>query len=185
MKNNFLKAALLSAIFGLAFSACKKDPAKPVEQELITTVRLNVMGNDGFAQSFSYKVENGFGNSPGSIQIDTLKLMANTSYSVSAQVLNEKETPPEDVTLEVIQEMDKHMFTYLSTPISGAGAVKVATGNMDHNGMQFYQSITLETGAAGSGQLKVTLQHFAGEKPSTAFVLSETDAEAIFPVILQ
>lgn len=186
MNSTFLKTTLLSATLAVAFAACKKDdPPTPVEQELITTVRLNITGPNGFSQSFNYKVENGFGSNPGTVQIDTLKLAANTTYAVVAQVLNEKDSPAEDVTLEVIAEKDKHMFTYMSTPSSGAGSITATNGSTDNNGLAFNQTLTFQTGGSGSGQLKVTLVHFPGVKPATQQVLGETDAEAIFPVRLQ
>lgn len=186
MNSNIVKTALLSATLALAFSACKKDdPPTPVEQELITTVRLNITGPNGFSQSFNYKVENGFGSTPGTIQIDTLKLTANTAYTVTTQVLNEKESPAEDVTLEVIEEKDKHLFTFVSSPATGAGSLTMSNGSVDNNNQPFNQTIMVQTGAAGSGKLTVTLMHFAGVKPTgTAPMAAETDAEAIFPVLL-
>jgi len=189
MNNNFLKATLLSATFALALSACKKDdPATPVEQELITTLRLRVTGVDGLLKTFNYKIENGFGSgSQGTIQIDTIKLAPNSTYTVIAQVLNEKEDPAEDVTTEVISEKEEHLFLYNSNPATGAGSLTTSNGSKDANNLPFNQTITFTTGAAGTGALTVHLNHEPTDKNGTTPQTSggETDVEAMFPVLLQ
>lgn len=174
----------------ILFSACKKnDPPTPDEQELITTLKLNVTGSGGFSKTFVYKIENGFGSTTqGTVQIDTVQLAANTSYHVAATLLNEKaDAGEQDVTEEVLTEQDEHLFLYNSTPASGAGSVSTSGGSMDHNGLPFNQTIDFTTGAAGTGTLQVNLMHQPTNKMGTTPATSggETDVEAIFPVILQ
>lgn len=174
----------------LTFSACNKDDVKTPsvdEPELITTLRLDVTGSSG-TQSFKYKVENGIGSTtPGTIQIDTVKLSPNTTYSVAVAVLNEKAQPVENTTDEIIGEKDEHLFFLSSDPASGAGSLSVSGGSLDNNGKPFNQTFTMNTGAAGSGAFTVTLIHQPTNKEatSTAGAGGETDAEGVFPVKLQ
>lgn len=187
------KIALVSAVSILAISmtmtSCKKkeDP-KPDEQELITTLKLSVSGSGGFAKTFTYKVENGFGGTTsGTVQIDTIKLPATQTYSMTAEVLNEKASPVVNITDEVIAEKDEHLLLYISTPSSGAGSLSFSNGSKDSKNLPFNQTITVASGAAGSGKLQVNLIHAPSDKTATTTtgVGGETDVEAIFPVLIQ
>jgi hypothetical protein len=172
----------------LLFTGCKKDdtPA-PEEQELITTLRLNVTDSNQ-TRSFTYRVENGFGSTTaGTIQIDTVVLQPNRSYEATIAVLNEKATPAENITAEIIGEKDVHLFLYNSAPGSGNGSILASNGDTDSQGRPFNQRIRLTTGGAGNGQLTITLIHQPVNKSATApeNAGGETDAEAIFPVKVQ
>jgi len=189
MKKQTNKIAILFLAFTAAFSACKKKTTPtPVEQELITTVKLIVTNGAGFAQTFIYKVENGFGSTTaGTIQIDTIKLAPNTTYSVTTELYNEKESPAENITEEVLDEMDEHLFLYQSMPASGAGSITFSNGSKDGNNLPFNQTITFVTGNAGTGSLQVDLIHEPTNKSGITPDLSggETDAQAIYPVRIQ
>lgn len=176
----------------LFVASCKKDDdivtnPEPVEQELITRVTVNITAT-GFDQSFSYSVENGFGGTtPGTINIDTIKLDTNKQYNVSVSVWNDKEQPAEDVTEEVKEENLEHLFVWESNPSTGAGSLSFSNGNKDDNGEALNVSGTISTGAIGNGSLTVTLKHEPTNKAATTAGAAggETDAEAIFPVSLQ
>lgn len=181
-----ITAVILTSIF---FMACKqKDTPIPEEQELITTLKLNVTGNGGFSKVFVYKIENGFGSTTqGTVHIDTLKLAPSTTYDVVVTLYNEKADPIEDITAEVLDECDVHLFLYNSTPASGNGSISTSNGNLDNNGKPFNQTVNLTTGGAGTGQLQVNLMHQPTNKMGTTPATSggETDVEAIFPVVIE
>lgn len=178
-------------VFTTSFTACKKDPVtNPVvtEEELITTLKLTVTDGNNVSKTFVYKIENGFGSTTqGSIQIDTIKLAPNSTYSYSLAVLNESEDPAEDVTSEVISEKDEHLFFLASNPVNGAGSLVHSDGNVDSEGHPFNQSGKLTTGSSGSGTFVITLLHEPTDKhgTSTAATGGETDAEATYPVQIQ
>lgn len=184
-------AAIILLAASTMFTACKKEqlptPA-PVEQELITTVRLIVTNNSGFNKTFNYKVDNGFGSAAqGNVQIDDVILAPGTEYNVEVQVWDESKDPAENITEEVIEEAHHHLFVFQSNPATGAGSVSFSNGNKDDENEPLNQKITFTTGAAGSGSLTVTLKHEPTNKnaatPDEAG--GETDAQAIFPVKLQ
>lgn len=190
MHKSLFYSLCLSLFAMLSITACNKDKVdnpQPVEQELITTLRLNVTDSTGFNQSFSYKVENGFEDGTGTITVDTLRLAPQKSYNVTITVLNEKKTPAEDVTAEIIQERNKHLFFFSSNPASGNGSIQFSNGNKDDNNAPFNQTLRFSTGLTGTGALTVTLKHEPTNKNATTATAAggETDAEAVFPVILQ
>lgn len=179
------------AALATSFTACKKDPVtEPVvtEEELITTVRLIVTDSNNVSTTFVYKVDNGFGSTTqGTIVIDTVKLAPGYTYNYTLQVLNESEVPAEDITEEVIEEKDEHLFFLASNPATGAGSVMMSDGNKDNQNLPLNQAGKLTTSVAGSGTLTVTLLHEPTDKNgnSTAATGGSTDAEAVFPVLIQ
>lgn len=190
---NIIKLATALLLTITVISSCKKDddpivtnPA-PVEQEIITTVRLVVTNGAGFNKTFNYKVDNGFNNAtPATPVIDDVVLAPNTTYNVSVQVWNESESPAEDVTEEVKTENKEHLFVLESTPATGAGSIALSNGSKDDDGNPLNQTIDFTTGAAGNGTLTVTLKHEPTNKSATTAAAAggETDAQAIFPVKL-
>lgn len=190
MKKNILFGSTIIAAASILFTACnkEKDPPVPVEQELITTLKLNVTSAGGFSESFIYKIENGFGNTTqGTVIIDTIALAPNTTYDVAMEVLNEKEDPAEDITEEILEENEAHLFLFISSPATGSGSITASEGSKDDSGKPFNQTVKFTTGSAGSGSLAVYLMHQPTDKSGTTPATSggETDIEAAFPVRLQ
>lgn len=192
MKNVTNKILIAFTFIALLFAACTKpddvENPQPVEQELITTVQLHVTGDSGFDKTFSYKVENGFGSTTqGNVSIDSIILAPGTIYDVEVKVLNEKESPAEDITEEVLEEKDEHLFLFVSAPSSGAGSITTQNGSKDNNNKPFNQVVEFHTGSNGTGALTVTLKHEPTNKDVTdpAAAGGETDAEAVFPVLIR
>lgn len=188
------KVKQLATIFlsaSIILTACKKPEVTnptPVEEELITTVRLVVTNNSGFNKTFSYKVENGIGSATqGTVTIDDVVLAPETEYDVVVEVLDETKTPVENVTEEVIAESHHHLFVFESTPASGNGSVSFHNGNKDDEGQPLNQTLQFKTGPAGTGSLTVTLKHEPTNKNATTLDAAggDTDAQAIFPVKIQ
>jgi hypothetical protein len=187
IKSIFSISAIVLTV--MLFADCKK-PKEPVvvEEELITTLKVTVTDSNNIAQSFVYKVQNGFGSATqGTVQVDTIKLQDGYTYGYTVQVLNESVTPVEDVTEEVLAEKDAHLFLIVSDPQSGAGSISLSDGSKDAQNLPFNQSGKFTTGASGSGKLTIALLHEPTNKngATTAETGGETDAEAIFPVLIQ
>jgi len=186
MKKIFLfNTAILISVFTF-FSCSKKSDPVPQEQELITTLQVLVTDSNGVEKTFQYKVINGFGSDSSVVEIDTIKLKANTTYAVVVKLLNEKASPIEDITQEVIAENTKHLFLYNSTPSTGAGAIQSFDGNKDDANLPFNQTIKWLTDQAGQGNMGVYLIHLPTVKNGTTLeaVGGTTDVEALFPVVL-
>lgn len=180
---------VLLALIATMFAACKKpDDPIVVEEELITTVKLNVTDSNNVTKTFIYKVENGFGSTTqGNVQIDTIMLQPGYLYSYSIEVLNESENPAEDITEEILEERDEHLFLFSSSPATGAGALMQNDGSKDNNNLPFNQTGKLQTGGAGHGMLTINLMHAPTDKNGTTPDASggETDAQVTYHVMLQ
>ena len=188
MKQQFIFAALsLSALLFGATACNKVDEPIVLDQELITTARI-IFTNTGTSQTFSYKVQNGFGSgSQGMVSIDTIRLAPNTSYGIAVQILNESKSPVEDITPEIVTEQLEHLFLYSSAPASGAGALSFSDGNKDTGGQPFNLTGTMRSGDAGSGALTLYLIHEPANKSAATAAASggSTDVQATFPVRIQ
>lgn len=187
MKHTFrFSAILILTIPILLLTACQKDddPVIPNEEELITTLILTMApsgGGDPVIWSFR-DLDGDGGQNP---VIVTEPLSVNTEYSTTVQLLNETETPAEDITEEVRMEQEEHQFFY----VASAGTDLIAVYNdQDANGNPVGLQTTISTGTAGSGTLTVTLIHLPDKTaPGVAVGLpdqagGETDIEVVFDV---
>ena len=190
MKNKIITTAILVAASIAIFSSCKKDVTNPNpdEQELITTVKLTLTTPDSSSKTYVYKIQNGFNSTTqGTVQIDTLRLAANTIYNSSVEILNEKASPVENTTEQIISEQTEHLFLYISTPASGNGSVSFTDGNKDSAGKPFNLTGKLTAAAAGTGSLRFYLVHQPTNKEATnrSDAGGESDVDATFPVVIQ
>ncbi len=192
--------ALLGLLF--FFSACNDDEDPVVEEtpEQITTLRLTFVPAGGGAPLIFSSVD-ADGDGPGSVQNDTIKLQVNTAYSLSLEVLNELAKPTEDITDEIEDEAEEHMFFFnwtdglFSDPAGNgntdnrADAVNYGNNNptgVDDNGLPVGLTTTWTTGAAAMGNFQVILKHQPDIKSATSGISDgETDMDRVLPVVIQ
>ncbi len=186
MTSRNLSLAML-LIFSMVFIACDKDdPEIPNEEELITTVRYtltSVTGGSDVVLTF-VDLDGDDGNEP---VITGGTLEANTIYSGRLELLNEAESPAEDITEEISEEDEEHQF-FFSTTVTG---LSVTYGDQDENAQPVGLATSVTTGAAGSGTLTVILRH--EPMKSAAGVAEgditnaggETDIQVTFPIDVQ
>jgi hypothetical protein len=192
MKTN-LKYMAMALFAAAAITGCKKDdddPATPApppnEEELITTLRLTFTpGGGGPTRVMQFADLDGDGGNAPVISSDTLS--ATTTYSVAIEVLNESESPAEDITAEILAEDEDHQFFF---QVSGASA-SVAYNDADANGNPLGLSTTWTIGAASNGNVIVTLRH-EPDKGATGVSSGditnaggETDIEVTFPLVIE
>ncbi len=172
----------------LFFSSCKDDdPVPENEEELITTLQL-VLTPDGGGTTATLKFQDLDGDGGTAPTITADKLAANTTYTGTITLLNESESPAEDITVEVKEEGAEHQFFYATT----AGLnISFAYNDQDSDGNPIGLDFTLVTGDASTGTLRVTLRH---EPDKTATDVSigditnaggETDIEVDFDVTIE
>lgn len=150
-------SALAMLLMGAVTVSCSGDDNDPVavdEEEVITT--MNVTLTAAGATTITLQSQDLDGDGPNAPVIDISgNFSANTTYSGSIELLNETESPAEDITAEVAEEDDEHQFFF-----SPSGAVTgVEYADEDGNGDPVGLSFTLMTGDAGSGTLQITLRH--------------------------
>ena len=178
---SLIKLLGLLIIISLSANACKKDEdngEEEHEEELITTLLLILTDPSNNETTFSFRdVDGDGGNAP---VIDDIQLTANTTYTASIEVLNEAESPAEDITEEIKAEDEDHLFLF--NP-SGSLNLSVNITDQDSNSDPVGLMSRIETGAASSGTLQIILKH-QPDKNNPAST-GETDIDVTFEVEIQ
>ncbi len=153
--NRFTLSACFISIF---FFACSNDetPVEIVEEEVITTMNVTLAPQGGGTNiTLSSQDLDGDGPNAPTVTVSG-NLAANTTYDGSIVLLNETETPAENITTEVEAEDDLHQFFF---GVSGALEATTDYSNFDGNGNPLGTEFSLTTGTASSGNLTITLRH--------------------------
>lgn len=177
---------LLAAVLLFITSCSKDDPEVPNEEEVITTLTyvLTPVGG-GNVITFTFQDLDGDGGSAPVITVDTLA--ANTSYNGALTLLNETETPAEDITEEIEAEAEEHQFFFTST----LATLSVSYNDLDADNMPVGLATILQTGVVGTGDLTITLRHEPikdANGVSTGDITNaggETDIEVTFPLYVE
>lgn len=177
---SFFSSALLVATV-LLISGCDDDPEPVNEEEVITTLTLTLTPNGGGTPvTLRFYDEDG----DGSIQPQKTvsgPLAANKTYAGVITLLNETETPAGNITEEVKEEADDHLFCFT---ITNANLTVNAT-DKDNNNLPVGIETSWVTGAAGAGTVKVVLRHQPGAKTGNCPGAGDTDIEVDFDVTIQ
>ena len=178
----FFKYALLAST--LIFASCSDDDNTPEpvnEEEVITTLTVTLdSGSDTVVMQ--YQDLDGDGPDAATVTVSG-SLTANTVYDGSIVLLNETESPAENVTEEIEEEDLDHQFFY--TVGSGLD-VAAEYGDADSEGNPLGLSFILNTGMASSGGLTFTLRH-EPNKPNSGLENAggDTDIEVTFDVTVE
>ncbi len=184
MKDLKILALAITTVF--IFSSCSKDddPIPVNEEELITTVRVTLIGGGQTITMTSTDLD-GDGPSAPTVVVSG-NLTASTTYSGTVEFLNELENPAEDITAEVEEEgVDHQVFYQLA-----AGLGTITYSDLDANGNPIGLDFSYATGNAGLGNLTVTLRHLPNKSAagvSTGNITNAggaTDAEVVFPFVI-
>ncbi|WP_435353874.1 hypothetical protein [Emticicia sp. SJ17W-69] len=152
VKKSFFLSSLLSSV--LLISSCKKDSVEAAdENELITSVKLT-FATGGITQTFAYADPDGDGGKAPIIEIINLK--ANTTYTMTIEILDESKNPVSNITNEVSTKRDEHLFVYTPSP---ASLLTYSYGDKDSRNLNVGLTGSVKTGATATGKLKVQLRH--------------------------
>ncbi|WP_299212160.1 type 1 periplasmic binding fold superfamily protein [uncultured Dokdonia sp.] len=175
---------IIALITGMIAISCSSDddntPQVINEDEVITTVRIQLANSIGLTTTLESVDADGDGPNPPVFSITGEPIIENTEYVGSVTFFNETVTPAENVTLEVIEESNEHQVFF--TPASGLN-VTTAYGNFDDNGNPLGTAFTLTTGEVSGGNFTVTLRH-EPTKPNTGLADAggDTDVEVTFGI---
>ncbi len=186
MTKNYLFIALVFAT-SLLFTACEKDdPVIPDEPELITTLNyILTPAGGGAVITLSFQDLDGDGGNAPTIMGGTLT--ANQTYTGVLELLNEAESPVENITKEIEEENVEHQF-FFQSDISN---LTITYNDQDTEGNPIGLSSTLITEAAASGSITITLRHEPNKSASGVAqgdltnAGGETDIEVTFPIDVQ
>ena len=183
-KLNFLATVLFTT---LLFVSCSKDddstPEPVNEEEVITTLTATLVPA-GQGTTITLKSQDLDGDGPNAPVITVSgNLSAGVIYNGTIELLNEMESPAEDITEEVEEEDLDHQFFYT---IGGGLDVTTSYENNDSEGNPLGTEFTLVAGAASSGALTFTLRH-EPTKPNTGLddAGGETDLAVTFNLTVE
>lgn len=181
-KSFSLMAAPALIILLLQVSGCGSDdvvnPPNPNEQELITTLVINLTDSVTLAQtSFQFDDPDGEGgNSPS--RFDTILIEANKTYFGQIVLLNKSVTPVDTISNEVMEEGVDHQFFFTTTDVSTV----ISYADADINGNPIGLETIWRNGSAGNGNIQVVLKHQPGTKAPAPGnpAIGETDVQIDF-----
>lgn len=184
-------------------TACRPeddDPATPTppvnEEELITDLYINFEDLDGNTYVWHASTDEGFHHEhgegeheheEGEIHIHGDALPANEHLHAEILLLNRSVSPPDTISHEVRDEGTEHQFFFIAEDV----AVTFEYDDVDANGRPIGLHSIWETGAFGTGEVKVILRH--GHDKAAAGVSDgditnaggSTDLEVHFPTEIE
>ena len=196
MKNNLMMRWLNRFFVGLFLLAtmllvsCDDDPEPANEVELITTFTLTLTPVAGGSPvTLTFTDLDGDGPNAPVLSYDPTApgtaaalLAANTAYTGSIELLNESETPAEDVTEEIEEEDDEHLFCFT---IGGGANIDYSYADEDDNGLEVGLITNWETFDASTGTITIVLRHQPGVKNGQCPGGGDTDIEVTFNIVIQ
>ena len=179
-----VSAIVTSAIF---LNGCGSDdvvnPPDPNEQELITTLVINLTDSVTLAQtSFQFDDPDGEGGNPPT-RFDTIVIGANRTYFAQIILLNKSVSPVDTISNEVLEEGVDHQFFFTTTDVSTV----ISYADADLNGNPIGLQTIWRDGAASNGKILVVLKHQPGSKapaPGNPNI-GETDVQVDFVTRVQ
>jgi len=171
----FTTTALVSVF---QFSSCSEDPEPTNEEELITTVIIDLTPASG-GDDIQLKFYDADGSGAGApiITPDVAQLVSGKVYEAQITLLNEE--AGEDITEEIDEERNDHLFCFTPTNTN----VTIGYSDEDDNGRPIGLSTYWTVGDAGeAGNVKITLRHQPGTKDGSCPGSGDTDVEVTFPV---
>lgn len=196
---NWISATIIFAVFILMLMACEADdPIKEDIPELITKITLTFTPV-GAGPAVIVTASDPDGDGVQDIMVDgAVNLAANTNYTLALSLINElaEQTSPEyDLTNEIEEEGDEHMFFYGWT--NSVFADPLGDGNIDDRGDVINYEDEDETGlpigittawtsgTLSSGTFRLVLKHQPGLKTITSDVeVGETDLDVVFDIVV-
>ena len=172
----------------LLLTSCDPDDPEIInEEELITTLNLTLVPEDG-GDPVVFTFVDLDGDGGDAPMISSSPLSVSTTYNASIELLNEQESPAEDITEEVMEEAEEHQFFY----VQDSEAFTIAYTDSDANNNPIgitTQMVTADEPTDGS--LLVILKHepdknaagVSGGDPANAG--GETDIEVTFTINVQ
>lgn len=197
-RSNKLRQLWILVLSIFVFAACNEAeaPEEENETEVFTDIELIFTAEDGtVVRALAEDPTGGLGiNSSFTIQPITLK--ANTTYTLTFEMLNRLVNPVEDVQKEIKEEDDEHQVFFeftnnvFSSP-TGGGNIQNRNGainylDFDRNGLPLGLRTRWTTaGPRNNATFRVWLAHQPGVKtPSSTAQDGDVDWDITFPLTI-
>lgn len=173
-----LFVALTSFVAG-----CSDDPESANEEEVITTVMVTLTPQAGAegadVVTLSWDDANLNAIVDASEVTTSGPLLTGQSYDASIQILNKSVSPEIDITEEIREEAEEHIFCFEITQVG----ISITNPDEDDYGLPVGLTSTWTTpSVAGTGTVNITLRHQPGVKTGDCPGAGETDASITFQV---
>ena len=163
--------------FAALLIACDDDPEAVNEEELITTVQIDLFEGDSSAPSVTLEIIDEDGDGPNEPEFNQVgEIYTGTIYTAVATFLNEAESPAKDVTIEIEEEKNDHLICFSRT---GAVSSVVAFDEDDNEFPVGLVSTWTTANTPGAATVTLTLKHQPGIKNGNCNI-GETDVEVTF-----
>ena len=177
----------------LALTACSSgdpDDDGPGEQELITRVVVTLTNEDDLNDSVTITANDPDGDGAGiTFSPTSVTLRPGATYAGTIELTDTINN--EDITEEIEEEAEEHLFRYAFDPAS-AGTITLTDTESDYttedeNGGNFQVGLTFRAtvsgNATGQGRVVALLYHFDdAPKTSSTATSDELDIDIEFPV---
>jgi hypothetical protein len=174
-----------------------ENPEGENEGEVITTLNLRFMPVGG-GEVVEAQFRDGDGPGGEAPTVSDIVLSQGVTYDLTLEVLNELESPAEDITEEIQEEAEEHQFFFTGDAAEGLLDISYADkesdypkGNAEGEDLPVGLKVVVVASEAGSGSLVVTLKHLppvngvAVKAPSIGLGAGDTDIEVDFDVTVQ
>lgn len=179
-KTPYFPCSILLATM-LLLQSCDNDPQPEEEEEVITTLTVTLIpetGGDPVTLRF-YDADGVGAIEP--VYTVSGPLTANTTYDAALALFNDSENPPVNITEEVAEENQDHIFCY--TP-EGLNLI-IGEFDKDQNNMNVGITSQWTTGEAGSGTVRIVLRHQPGTKTGDCPGSGSTDIDVTFDLAIE
>ncbi|MFT6036952.1 MAG: hypothetical protein ACI9XJ_002540 [Marivirga sp.] len=197
-KNSLFALVMLASIF----TACKEDevvPEEENEEEIITDIKLIFTNTADASDVVVASAQDPDGAGVQELEIlNEVNLSQEKTYLLTMEVMNNLDTPGEDIAKEIAEEDDEHQIFFsfsnnvFSNPTGNGnidnGADMVNYNDFDANGNPVGLSTTWTTAASEliGGTFTVRLQHQPALKSATTGANDgDTDFELTFVLNIQ
>jgi hypothetical protein len=195
MKNQtliFLLNKLVISLCAIVISAsllasCSDDPESTNEEEVVTTVIITLDPEEvededpGEIVTLSWDDTNLDAIVDASEVIISGPLLANKTYGASIQILNKSVDPEIDISAEVLEEAEEHIFCFIVLNVN----ISITSPDEDRNGLPLGLTSTWSTTSVSTGTVNIMLRHQPGVKTGDCPGVGDTDVDITFPVSIE
>ncbi len=179
MKSYFnIKLFFTLVVATVLITSCDKDNTGTTEQEVITTINFFAKVNSGPTFKFAWRdLDGDGGNAP---QIDTIRLLKDSTYTFETQVLDETQALVKNISDAIHNNQESHIFIYKP----GTNNFSMEITDKDKNGNKIGLVGNILTQNAGKSTLQIILRHLPTDKTASD-PGGETDIDVSFPVVIE
>ena len=165
-------------------AGCSDDPESTNEEEVITTIIITLTPGDEENDVVTLDWDDINLNAiidASEVSISG-PLKVNEAYEASIQILNKSADPEIDISEEITEEAEEHIFCFT---VTGAG-ISISNRDTDKHGLPLGLTSTWTTGASAStGSVNIVLRHQPGVKTGDCPGAGDTDADITFVVTVE